>query len=146
MIGEDAETATETIYLDYYFDYCSWTFKHIDRVAFAARWQEYKVSPSSTYSRLLLAMEAIICAIAIHYLPPQHELAKSLDLFLSGDELGRRGSLSRELRNDRSGLLTSSRSDELGVRWYNVCRAALAREQAERRTYSLDVVETLLAR
>ncbi|KZV62266.1 hypothetical protein PENSPDRAFT_618134 [Peniophora sp. CONT] len=117
--------------IDYYFDYCSWIFKHIDRLAFTARWQEYKASPSSSYNRLLLAMEAIICAIAIHYVPPQHEFAKSLRLSCaSGDESCQGG----------------RRADELGVRWYNVCRAALAREQAERRTYNLDVVEILLAR
>ncbi|KAI0033482.1 hypothetical protein K488DRAFT_14679, partial [Vararia minispora EC-137] len=104
--------------VDYYFEYANWIYRHVNERAFVAAWQRYKSGASA--DRLVLATVCIIMAVALHYLPADHEL--------------------------RRALAPAGDPDSLGIRWYNLMRAALQRRQAECRTYTLELVELLLIR
>ncbi|KAA1474073.1 hypothetical protein DENSPDRAFT_823763 [Dentipellis sp. KUC8613] len=106
--------------LDYYFDYCTWVYRHVHRGAFSERWARYKRGRGA--ERLVLGTACLCMAVALHYLPDGHELASALGLGANTD----RG--------------------ELGVHWYNVMRVALQRRQAESRAYTLELVELQLVR
>ena len=79
-------------------------------------WAKFKNGTSS--DRIVLATACSIMGIALHYMPPQHSL---LENFVETHE-------------------------ELAFRFVDVSRTALARRQAESRTYSLELVELLLTR
>jgi hypothetical protein len=93
-------------------------YRHVNERAFYAAWTRYRAGTST--DRLVLATACMLMAVALHYLPADHELHRALAP--SGD------------------------IETLGIRWYNVMRIALQRQQAERRVYSLELVELLLVR
>lgn len=100
----------------YYFEYCNWIYRHVNRPAFTTAWERFKTGASA--DRITLATLCNVMAVAVHYLPPNHHLVS--DLGESHQELGRK--------------------------FYEVMRTALNRHRAECKTYSLELVECLLVR
>ncbi|KAI0314000.1 hypothetical protein OF83DRAFT_1165379 [Amylostereum chailletii] len=102
--------------VDFYFEYTNWIYRHVNERAFVAAWNRYKAGAGA--DRIVLATVCMVMAVALHYLPSDHELLRSLP---------------RDI-------------EELGTRFYNVMRVALQRRQAESRAYTLELVELLLIR
>ncbi|KAL4082053.1 fungal-specific transcription factor domain-containing protein [Scleroderma yunnanense] len=100
----------------YYFDYCNWIYRHVNRPAFSSAWERFKAGASA--DRITLATVCNIMAVAVHYLPPNHHLVSDL----------------------------ADPHEEMGRKFYNVMRTALTRHRAECKTYSLELVECLLVR
>ncbi|KAI5982288.1 fungal-specific transcription factor domain-containing protein [Pisolithus marmoratus] len=100
----------------YYFEYCNWIYRHVNRPAFTAAWERFKAGTSA--DRVTLATLCNIMAVAVHYLPPNHRLVSDLN----------------------------ETHEELGRKFYEVMRTALNRHRAECKTYSLELVECLLVR
>ena len=100
----------------YYFEYCNWIYRHVNRPVFSNAWERFKSGTSA--DRITLATVCNIMAVAVHYLPPNHSLVADL-----GDT-----------------------HEEAGRKFYDVMRTALNRHRAECKTYSLDLVECLLVR
>lgn len=102
--------------VSYYFEYCNWIYRHVNRPAFLNAWSRYKTG--SNADRIVLATVCMVMAIAVHYLPPGDRLVAQL-----GDSL-----------------------EEICRKFYDVMRSALDRHRAEHKTYSLELVECLLIR
>ncbi|KAI0043687.1 hypothetical protein FA95DRAFT_1563059 [Auriscalpium vulgare] len=102
--------------VEFYFEYCTWVYRHVNQRSFTAAWARYKSGAGA--DRIVLATVCMVMAIALHYLPADHELLRGLQPDI----------------------------EELGTRFYNIMRVALQRRQAESRTYSLELVELLLVR
>ncbi|KAG6331659.1 hypothetical protein ID866_7430 [Astraeus odoratus] len=100
----------------YYFEYCNWIYRHVNRPAFSAAWERFKSGASA--DRVTLATVCNIMAVAVHYLPPNHRLVSDL----------------------------GETHEELGRKFYGIMRIALNRHREECRTYSLELVECLLVR
>ena len=100
----------------YYFEYCNWIYRHVNRPAFSSAWERFKSGTSA--DRITLATVCNIIAVAVHYLPPNHPLVSDL----------------------------GETHEEMGRRFYEVMRTALTRHRAECKTYSLELVECLLIR
>ena len=100
----------------YYFEYCNWIYRHVNRPAFSTAWERFKSGTSA--DRLTLATVCNIIAVAVHYLPPNHRLVSDL----------------------------GETHEEMGRRFHEVMRTALTRHRAECKTYSLELVECLLIR
>ena len=108
--------------LDYYFEYCNWVYKHVNKGTFQPAWEKFK--NGAFPDRIVLATTAVLLALAIRYLPPGHELLASLP-----------GPLTHE------GHYT-----ELSTQYYEVMKKALKRYQEKTKVYTLDLVELLLVR
>jgi hypothetical protein len=100
----------------HYFEYCNWIYRHVNEVAFKRNWERFKNGSSS--DRIILATVSVIMAVAVHYLPTNHQLLESF----------------------------TETVEEIGHRFYDVARTALKRRQAECRTYNIELVELLLIR
>jgi hypothetical protein len=62
-------------FVDFYFEYCNWVYRHVNFPAFMAAWARYK---SGGADRIVLATVCIIMAVTLHYLPAGHELLRAL--------------------------------------------------------------------
>ncbi|KAI0063295.1 hypothetical protein BV25DRAFT_1990699 [Artomyces pyxidatus] len=102
--------------VEFYFEYCTWVYRHVNQRAFTDAWARYKSGAGA--DRIVLATACMVMAVALHYLPADHELLRGLPPDI----------------------------EELGSRFYNIMRVALQRRQAESRAYSLELVELLLVR
>ncbi|KAI0270743.1 fungal-specific transcription factor domain-containing protein [Gloeopeniophorella convolvens] len=102
--------------VEFYFEYCNWVYRHVNHRAFMTAWARYK--SGAVADRIVLATVFMIMAVALHYLPADHDLLRALPPDI----------------------------EELGTRFYNVMRLALQRRQAESRAYTLELVELLLIR
>ncbi|KAG6378388.1 fungal-specific transcription factor domain-containing protein [Boletus reticuloceps] len=102
--------------VSYYFEYCNWIYRHINQPAFLSAWSRYKTGANA--DRIVLATVCMTMAIAVHYLPPGDPLVAQL-----GDTL-----------------------EDVCHKFYDVMRSALDRHRAEHKTYSLELVESLLIR
>ena len=81
-----------------------------------AAWVGYKSGAGA--DRIVLATVCMIMAVALHYLPADHELRRALP----------------------------PGTEEIGKRLYSIMRLALQRKQAESRGYSLELIELNLIR
>ncbi|KAJ3549525.1 hypothetical protein NMY22_g841 [Coprinellus aureogranulatus] len=102
--------------IKHYFEYCNWIYRHINQVSFNAHWDRFKKGTSA--DRITLASACVMMAIAVHYLPQQHELLRHFH----------------------------EAHEELGQKFYEVSSLALQRRLAETKAYSLELVELLLCR
>ena len=102
--------------VDYYFEYCNWNYRHVHPRSFQSAWARFKAGYSA--DRLVLATLCVIMGVAIRYLPERHALLASLP----------------------------HTHEELGQRYYEIARDALARYRADCRTLSLELIECLLIR
>lgn len=102
--------------ITYYFEYCNWIYRHVNRPAFITAWERFKTGASA--DRVTLATVCNIMAVSVHYLPPGHHLVSDL----------------------------TEAHEELGRKFYEVMCTALNRHRAECKTYSLELVECLLVR
>lgn len=102
--------------VNYYFEYCNWIYRHVNQPAFVKAWDRFKNGQSS--DRIVLATVCVIMAVAIQYLPAQHPFLQSM----------------------------SETNEELGYKYYDIMRTAMARHSLEARTYSMEFVELLLLR
>ncbi len=102
--------------IDYYFEYCNWVYRFVDHRAFMAAWARYKSGAGA--DRTVLATVCMIIAVALYYLPADHELLHVLP----------------------------PDTEELGKHFYRIMRLALQRKQAESRAYTLELVELHLIR
>jgi hypothetical protein len=62
-------------FVDFYFEYCNWVYRHVNLPAFMAAWARYK---SGGADRIVLATVCMIMAVTLHYLPAGHELLRAL--------------------------------------------------------------------
>ena len=62
-------------FIDFYFEYCNWVYRHVNYPAFMAAWGRYK---SGGGDRTVLATVCMIMAVTLHYLPAGHELLRTL--------------------------------------------------------------------
>lgn len=62
-------------FVDFYFEYCNWVYRHVNFPAFMVAWDRYK---SGGADRIVLATVCIIMAVTLHYLPSGHELLRAL--------------------------------------------------------------------
>lgn len=108
--------------IDYYFEYCNWIYRTVDRKAFCLAWDNFKCGLSP--DRLILATVCILTALAIRYLPVGHELLEHLPV----------------VSPHEAAYL------ELSLCYYDVMKHALRRHQDETKVYTLELVELLLAR
>ena len=102
--------------VDFYFEYCNWLYRFVNHPTFMAGWTRYKSGAAA--DRTVLATMCMIMAVAVHILPADHELLRSL----------------------------APDIEELGAHYYSIMRLALQRKQTESRTYSVELVELLLIR
>lgn len=102
--------------IDFYFEYCNWMYRHVNKISFMAAWSRFKQRASA--DRLVLATLSVIMAIAVRYLPEYHGLLASL----------------------------SQSRDEVGQVFYEVAKEAYNRYRVESRVLSLELVELLLIR
>lgn len=107
--------------IDYYFEYCNWIYRTVDRPTFTAAWERFKYGGSP--SRIVLATVCIIISLAIRYMPVGHELLASLPV-----------------------LPYESTYMELTQQYYTVMKQALDRYMDESKPYTLELVELLLVR
>jgi hypothetical protein len=107
--------------IEYYFEYCNWIYRTVDKPSFYVAWKKYKYGGSPC--RLVLATVSVIISLAIRYLPVGHELLASLPV-----------------------LPYESAYLELTQRYYAVMKQALVRYQDETKAYTLELVELLLVR
>ncbi|VDC03173.1 unnamed protein product [Peniophora sp. CBMAI 1063] len=121
--------------IDFYFERCTWIFKHVDRVSFVSRWESYK--GGTVTDHMVLAGAAIICCIAIYYLPPTHPLA--LQPKLHDPEQPLPGDV-----HDNSVRIECA--DALAMGWYKAFFEAREPRERRRRISTLDEVEVHLAR
>lgn len=120
---------------DLYFERCTWIFKHIDRIAFVSRWQQYKAGTAT--DSMALAGAAIICCIAVYYLPPNHDLARTLDLYQFEHALP---------GSTHANAARLDRADALATGWYKAFFEAPKSSYPNRRIRTLDEIEVHLAR
>ncbi|KZV62328.1 hypothetical protein PENSPDRAFT_758810 [Peniophora sp. CONT] len=121
--------------IDFYFERCTWIFKHIDRISFTTRWQQYKSGAGT--DPMALAGAAIISCIAVYYLPPNHALARTLDLY--------------HFENAMPGTIHANaarldRADALAMEWYKAFFEAPKSSRSGRRISTMDELEVHLAR
>ncbi|KAF8494457.1 hypothetical protein F5888DRAFT_660765 [Russula emetica] len=102
--------------VDYYFEYCNWVYRFVNHRAFMAAWARYKSGARA--DRTVLATVCMIMAVALHYLPIDHELRRALP----------------------------PDNEEIGKHLYSIMRLALQRKQTESRAYTLELVELHLIR
>jgi hypothetical protein len=102
--------------IEFYFEYCSWIYRHVNQPAFTQAWGRYKAGYCG--DRIVLATACVVMAVAVYYLPEQHQLLETLS--------GSRG--------------------DLGQRYYDVMRTVLQRHNTQSKIYSLELVELLLIR
>lgn len=102
--------------LAHYFESCQWENRHLHYQAFTHAWARFKSNVAS--DRLVLATVFVVLAIAVQFLPPRHTLIESLP----------------------------ESPPDLSEKYYNIGCTALQRYHAERRTYSLELIELLLLR
>jgi len=102
--------------VEYYFEHCNWVYRFVNPSAFMAAWSHYKSGAGA--DRTVLATVCMIMAVALSYLPADHELLRALP-------------------HD---------TKELGKRFYSIMRLALQRKQTESRAYTLELVELHLIR
>ncbi|KAF8499313.1 fungal-specific transcription factor domain-containing protein [Gautieria morchelliformis] len=102
--------------LSHYFESCQWENRHLHHHAFTQAWARFKSNIAS--DRLVLATVFVVLAIAVQFLPPRHPLIESLP----------------------------ESPPELSENYYTIGCTALQRHQAERKTYSLELIELLLLR
>lgn len=107
--------------IDYYFDYCNWIYRTVDRRSFSAAWHKFK--HGLLPDRLILATVCILTALAIRYLPVGHMLLEQLPV----------------MSKDEAAYL------ELSLYYYDVMKHALRRHRDEHKMYTLELVELLLA-
>lgn len=100
----------------YYFDYCNWIYRHVNRPSFMHLWERYKNGSSA--DRITLATACVIMAVATHYLEPG-------STFLEGQ---------LEPVKERSS------------KFYEIALMALSRWQEESKTYTMELIELLLIR
>jgi hypothetical protein len=92
-------------------------YRFVNHRAFMSAWAGYKSGAGA--DRTVLATVCMIMAIAVHYLPADHELRCALP---------------------------SPSAEELGKHYYSIMNLALQRKQSESRAYSLELVELDLIR
>lgn len=102
--------------LSHYFESCQWENRHLHHHAFMHAWARFKSNVAS--DRLVLATVFVVLAIAVQFLPPRHPLIETLP----------------------------ESPPELSENYYTIGCSALQRYHAERRTYSLELIELLLLR
>jgi hypothetical protein len=100
----------------YYFEYCNWVYRFVNHRAFMAAWAGYKSGAGA--DRTVLATVCMIMAVAVHYLPTDHELRLALP----------------------------PNTEEIGKHYYDIMSLALQRKLTESRAYSLELVELDLIR
>lgn len=109
-------------FIDYYFEYCNWIYRHVNKQAFMRNWARFKAGDGG--NRIVLATVCILILLARRYLPAGHVLHTALP------NLG----------------------DELEPRYYDIMRDALQRHSRDLRRdgrgkgYTLDLIELLLVR
>ncbi|TFK29338.1 hypothetical protein FA15DRAFT_582359 [Coprinopsis marcescibilis] len=103
--------------IKHYFEYCNWIYRHINQPWFTSQWERFKNGASS--DRVVLATACVMMAIAVHYLPQNHQLLDGFD---------------------------HESHEEVGTKFYEVSSTALQRRLSETRAYSLELVELLLCR
>jgi hypothetical protein len=105
--------------INFYFEYCNWNYRHVNDAAFRDAWNNYKGGRSP--DRITLATVAIIMAIALHFLPENHELLRKLPHTEGGPQ-------------------------EQGEIFYGVMKKALARHMEDGRHYRVELIELMLIR
>ncbi|KIP09834.1 hypothetical protein PHLGIDRAFT_102139 [Phlebiopsis gigantea 11061_1 CR5-6] len=109
-------------FVDYYFEYCNWIYRHVNKPAFMRSWARFKAGNGG--NRVVLATVCILILLARRYLPTGHVLHSTLPCS----------------------------SEELEPRYYGIMRMALQRHGHDLRRdglgkgYTLDLVELLLVR
>jgi len=102
--------------IKHYFESCQWENRHLHHDAFMHAWGRYKANIAN--DRLVLATVFVVLAISVQFLPASHHLLQSF--------------------NDPPA--------ELSENFYTLGCTVLTRYHAERRTYSLELIELLLLR
>lgn len=102
--------------IQYYFEYCNWIYRHVNKPSFNLQWERYKSGAHA--DRIVLATACALMAIATHYLPLRHPL---LDNF-------------------------GETHEAIGLKFFDVSTSSLHRHIAETRKYTLELVELMLVR
>lgn len=102
--------------VDYYFEYCNWVYRFVNHRGFMAAWTRYKSGAGA--DRTVLGTVCMIMAVALHYLPADHELRHALPPDTEG----------------------------IGKHFYSIMRLVLQRKETESRVSTLELVELHLIR
>ncbi|KJA24617.1 hypothetical protein HYPSUDRAFT_38685 [Hypholoma sublateritium FD-334 SS-4] len=102
--------------ISYYFEYCNWIYRHINQTTFLYQWEKYKTGTKA--DRIVLSTACAMMAIATHYLPSRHHLTEKFQ----------------------------ESHEEMGTKFFEVSGTSLQRRNLETRSYTLELVELLLAR
>jgi hypothetical protein len=104
-------------FIDYYFEYCNWLYRHLNQPAFTTAWARFKAGQCP--DRIVLATVCMIIAITTHFLPRRHPLLN---------------------------ICAGETNEESGRKYHSIMLSALQRYSMKPQAYTLELMELLLLR